>query len=144
MWLTGYVYPVKMEYKRSIFRSVFVVESEIITLILSQSYYSNISRQLLNSFKTLTILSIVWSSAPLNVLWMLIYAVNWPRIWLTRMGFIISWIIPIKLSKTKYSPENIIINVLSYIVFIKTNYRLVTCTCFSSVFQRSIHSTILH
>ena len=37
-----------------------LLEGEIITLILSQNYDSNISRQLLNSFKTLTILSILW------------------------------------------------------------------------------------
>ena len=36
-------------------------ESEIITLI-----FSNIQRQPLNSFKTLTILSLRWSSAPLS------------------------------------------------------------------------------
>ena len=40
-----------------------VLESEIMTLILSQNYDSNISRQLLTS---LTILSILWSSAPLT------------------------------------------------------------------------------
>ena len=42
-----------------------VLESEIITLILSKNYDSNISRQFLNSFKSLTKLSIFWSSAPL-------------------------------------------------------------------------------
>ena len=43
-----------------------VLESEIITLFLSQNYDSYISRQRLNSFKTLTILSIIWSSSPLK------------------------------------------------------------------------------
>ena len=43
-----------------------VLESEIYTLFLSQNYGSTISRQLLNSSKTLTILSILWSSAPLT------------------------------------------------------------------------------
>ena len=43
-----------------------LLESEIITLILSQNYDSNISRQLLNSFKTLTMLSILWSAIPLR------------------------------------------------------------------------------
>ena len=43
-----------------------VLESEIITLMLTQTYYSNISIQLLNSINTLTILSIIWSSAPLT------------------------------------------------------------------------------
>ena len=42
-----------------------VLEGEMITLVVFQNYDSNISRQLLNSFKTLTILSIFWSSAPL-------------------------------------------------------------------------------
>ena len=37
-----------------------ILESEIITPILSQNYDSKSSRQLLNSFKTLTILSIFW------------------------------------------------------------------------------------
>ena len=44
---------------------MIVLDSEIIKLILSQNYDSNISRQLFNNFKTLTILSIIWSSAPL-------------------------------------------------------------------------------
>ena len=43
-----------------------VLESEITTLILFLNYDSNISRQLLNSFKTLTMLFIIWSSAPLR------------------------------------------------------------------------------
>ena len=50
----GYVYAVKT-----------VLESEIITLTLTQNYDSNISWQRLNSFKTLIILSIIWSSASL-------------------------------------------------------------------------------
>ena len=44
-----------------------VLESEIITLMISQNYDSNISR-LLNTYKTLTKQSIIWSSAPLNVI----------------------------------------------------------------------------
>ena len=40
-----------------------VLESEI---ILSQNSDSDISTQLLNSFKTLTFLSIIWREAPLN------------------------------------------------------------------------------
>ena len=43
-----------------------VLESEIITLMLCQNYDSDMSRQLLNSFKTLTIIYIFWSSAPLK------------------------------------------------------------------------------
>ena len=43
-----------------------VLESESVTLIVSQNYVSNISRQPLNSFKTLTILSLLWNSARLN------------------------------------------------------------------------------
>ena len=46
---------------------MFIVrESEIITLMLSPNYDFNISKQLLNSFKTLAILSILWSVTPLN------------------------------------------------------------------------------
>ena len=37
---------------------ISVLESEIITPILSQNYDSNFSRQLLNSFETLTAISI--------------------------------------------------------------------------------------
>ena len=44
--------------------TLMVLESEIITVILSQNYDSNISRQFLNSFKTSTIISIIWSSVP--------------------------------------------------------------------------------
>ena len=44
-----------------------VRESEIIILILSQIYNFNNLRQALNLLKTLTLLSIIWSSAPLNV-----------------------------------------------------------------------------
>ena len=45
-----------------------VMVLELVTLILSHNYHSNNSRQLLNSFKNLTItcISIVWSSAPLS------------------------------------------------------------------------------
>ena len=43
-----------------------VRESEIITLMLSPNYDFNISRQLLSGFKTLAILSILWSVKPLN------------------------------------------------------------------------------
>ena len=59
---TRYVYPVKMKHTRSMFN----LESEIITLILSQNYDINISRQLLNSFITLIMLSLIWSSEPLR------------------------------------------------------------------------------
>ena len=44
-----------------------VLKRESVTLILSQNYDSNSSRQRLNSFETLTIMSIVWSSAPLKL-----------------------------------------------------------------------------
>ena len=39
-----------------------VLGSKQFTLILSQNYYSNISRQLLNSFKTLTIYNLGFST----------------------------------------------------------------------------------
>ena len=40
-----------------------ILENIIITIFLSQNYDSKIPRQLLNSFKMLTILSIIWRSA---------------------------------------------------------------------------------
>ena len=63
--LTGYVYLEKKEAYKINFQMFIVLGNEIITLILSQNYDSNISRQLLNSFKTLTILSLIQRSAPL-------------------------------------------------------------------------------
>ena len=39
----------------------------MITLFLAQNYDSNISRQLLINFKTLTILSIIWSPFNINL-----------------------------------------------------------------------------
>ena len=67
IWLyTGYVYPVNIKHERSIFRCLLYWKVKFITLILSQNYDSSSSRQLLNSFKTLTILSIIWSSVHLN------------------------------------------------------------------------------
>ena len=65
IWLTGYVYPVKMKHKRSIFRCLLYWKVKLL-LILSHYYDFDTSRELLNSFKTLTILSIIWSSAPLR------------------------------------------------------------------------------
>ena len=43
------------------------LESGIISITLSQNYDYNISRQLLNSFKSLTIISMFWSSEPLTL-----------------------------------------------------------------------------
>ena len=63
IWLTGYVYPVKTKHKRSIFRCLLYWKVKIL-LISSQNYDSNISKQLLKSFKSLTILSIILSSVP--------------------------------------------------------------------------------
>ena len=46
---------------------MFIVhESESIALPLSNNYDSYIARKLLYGFKTLTIVSIIWSSAPLT------------------------------------------------------------------------------
>ena len=42
-----------------------VLESEMITLVLSENYDSNISRQLLNSFKYLSLIYMFWSSVAL-------------------------------------------------------------------------------
>ena len=59
IWLKMYVYPVKNEaYTFNIYMFI-ALEIDIITLILSQHYDSNNSRQLLNNFKALSILSII-------------------------------------------------------------------------------------
>ena len=47
---------------------LIVLEMEMITLILTRNYDSNISRQILKSLKGLTILSIIWSSAEMKTL----------------------------------------------------------------------------
>ena len=51
-----------------------VLQSELITLILSQNYDYNISRQLLNRFKTLRTIYIFWSSAALNKVTIIVWA----------------------------------------------------------------------
>ena len=44
-----------------------VLEIEMMAFTLSKNYDSNISRHILSSFKNLTMLSLIWSSAPLKV-----------------------------------------------------------------------------
>ena len=51
--------PSKIEAQTINIKMFIVLESEMITLILSQNYDSYISRQLLNSFKTLTCISLI-------------------------------------------------------------------------------------
>ena len=65
---------------------------KLLLLILSQNYDSNISRQLLNSFKTLTIQSIIWSSVPLMVFRVNIVRMTYLRQWkLVIVWYLISW-----------------------------------------------------